>query len=66
MVLIGKSLNERRAAQVERRVACAASAAAGRASSASPVPLDVWLHQKLKVNLIVVSFFPSCSAAGGG
>jgi hypothetical protein len=38
MVLIGKPLNECRAAQVERRVACAAAAAAGRASSASPVP----------------------------
>ena len=38
MVLIGKSLDERRAAQVERRVACAAAALAGRASSASPVP----------------------------
>ena len=38
MVLIGKSLNKRRAAQVERRAACAAAAAAGRASSASPVP----------------------------
>ncbi len=38
MVLIGKSLNERRAVQVERRAACAAAAAAGRASSASPVP----------------------------
>ena len=38
MVLIGKSLNERRAAQVERRAACAAAAAAGRASSVSPVP----------------------------